>query len=243
MTNRLDQIRRAEAESHMEAYTNHGLYEAGSWLAKPVKTVVDLLPAFDGCHSFRALDLGCGVGRNSIPVARHFAEVPCRVDCVDILPLAIEKLQENAKKFQVAGAIHGVLSAIDDYEIGEDCYDLVLAVSALEHAASEAVFARKLAQIRDGLREGGIACLIMNTGIREWDKATGGELPPQFEVNLPTGELDRVMEQVFAGWETIKHTVVHQKYEIPRENGAAQLETDVVTWVVRRNYGNNLRAE
>lgn len=231
---RLQEIRRAEAQSHTSAYTRHQLFASGSWLAKPVKTVMDLLPLFAGCSAFRALDLGCGIGRNSIPVARAFSAVPCRVDCVDILPLAIEKLEENARQYGVSDAIRGTVSSIDSYPIPADAYDLILAVSALEHADSKVSFVRKLVQIRDGIRTGGIICLIVNTGVRERDQATGRELPPQFEVNLQTGEMQGIIERIFAGWQTVKHTVVHQKYGIPRETGPAELETDVVTYALRR---------
>ena len=231
---RLDEIRKAEAASHTQAYSNHSLFSPGSWLAKPVKTVVDLLSLFEGYTNFRALDLGSGVGRNSIPVAQHFSGIPCRVDCVDILELAISKLNENAQQYGVADCIQGIVSAIDDYEIAADSYDLIMAVSALEHIASQAAFEKKLLKIRDGLRHGGVACLIVNSGVIEHDKATGKELPPQFEVNLPTNQMQNLLENTFAGWQVIKHTIVHQQYDIPRENGIADLETDVVTYVVRK---------
>lgn len=231
---RLKEIRQAEAESHIEAYTSHNLFAAGSWLAKPVKTVLELLPLFEGYTQFTALDLGSGVGRNSIPVAQHFSGIPCRLDCVDILELAIAKLNENAQQYGVENCIRGIVSSIDDYEIAADSYDLILAVSALEHIASQSAFEKKLTEIRDGLRHGGIACLIVNSGVVEHDKATGQELPPQFEVNLPTSQMQELLEKTFAGWKVIKHTVVHQKYDIPRENGIANLKTDVVTYAVRR---------
>ena len=234
MNDKLDEIRKAEAESHTEAYTNHMLFSTGSWLAKPVKTVLDLLPLFEGYTEFRGLDLGSGVGRNSIPVAQHFKAIPCSVECVDILKLAIEKLNENAEQYGVAGSIRGILSSIDDYKIGVDCYDLIMVISALEHIASQSAFAKKLCEIRDGLRHGGIACLIVNSGVMEHDKTTGQELLPQFEVNLQTAEMRKLLENTFAGWQVIKYTVVHQKYDIPRTNGLAELETDVVTYVVKK---------
>lgn len=71
MSDRLNHIRQAEAESHTQAYTNHSLFSPGSWLAKPVKTVLELLPLFEGYTQFTALDLCSGVGRNCIPVAQH----------------------------------------------------------------------------------------------------------------------------------------------------------------------------
>ncbi len=231
---RLDEIRKAEAESHTQAYTSHSLFSPGSWLAKPVKTVMELLPLFDGYTQFAALDLGSGVGRNCIPVAQHFSGIPCRVDCVDILELAIAKLNENAQQYGVKDCIRGIVSAIDDYEIATDSYDLIMAISALEHIASPVAFENKLCEIRDGLRHGGIACLIVNSGVIEHDKATGEELPPQFEVNLPTSQMQNLLENTFTGWQVIKHTIVHQKYDIPKENCIANLETDVVTFVVRK---------
>lgn len=234
MNERLNLIRKAEAESHTQAYTSHSLFSPGCWLAKPVKTVMELLPLFEGYTQFAALDLGSGVGRNSIPVAQHFSGIPCRVDCVDILELAIAKLNENAQHYGVANCIRGIVSAIDDYEIDADSYDFIMAISALEHIASQAAFEQKLCEIRDGLRYGGIACLIVNSGVVEHDKVTGQELPPQFEVNLPTSQMQDLLENTFAGWQVTKHTVVHQKYDIPRENGIADLETDVITYVVRK---------
>lgn len=230
----ISKIRRAEAASHTEAYTNCELYTPGSWLAKPIKTVLELLPLLDGHKTFRGLDLGCGVGRNCIAVAQYFQHIPCRVDCVDILELAIEKLRENAKKYQVAENILGIHSPIDDYEIQENAFDLVMAVSALEHVASPAVFAQKLTEIRKGLRKGGIVCLVVNSGVVEHDKQTGEERMPQFEVNLPTQEMDNLLMEIFADFEIIKHTVVHQKYDIPRCGYISALETDVVTLVARK---------
>ena len=111
---------------------------------------------------------------------------------------------------------------------------LIMAVSALEHIASKSAFEKKLVEIRNGLRIGGVACLIVNSGVIEHDKATGQEMPPQFEVNLPTCEMQHLLEETFAGWQIIKHTVVHQKYDIPRTYGLAELETDVVTYVVKK---------
>jgi len=231
---RLGEIRKAEAESHTQAYTSHSLFSPGSWLAKPVKTVMDLLTLFEGYTDFRALDLGSGVGRNCIPVALHFSGIPCRVDCVDILELAIAKLNENARQYGVENCIRGIVSSIDDYEIDADSYDFIMAVSALEHIASSSAFEKKLIEIRNGLRHSGIACLIVNSGVAEHDKATGQELPPQFEVNLPTRQMQDLLENTFADWQVIKHTIVHQKYDIPREIGIADLETDVITYVARR---------
>lgn len=234
MSDLQDEIRRAEQTSHIKAYSTNALYAEGSWLAKPVKTVLDVLPLFGPVLDFRALDLGCGVGRNAIAVAQYFAGISCRVDCVDILEYAIERLWENAAYFGVTDQIRGVTAAIDEYGIKAEEYDLILAVSALEHVDSDRTFLKKLEQIRGGLRKGGIACLIVNSSVREWDRATGEALPPQFEVNLPTDKLLDILTYVFDGWAVVKRSTVRQKYIIPRGELMTDLETDVVTFVVQR---------
>lgn len=227
---RLSAIRQAERISHEKAYGTNGLYQPGSWLAKPVKTVLELLPLLAGRENFRALDLGCGVGRNAIPVAKALGQV----DCVDILPGAIKKLEENAAEYGLTGAIRGFVAGIDEFPVEPGGYDLILAVSALEHMDSEASLRKKLEEIRAGLRPGAIFCLVMNTAVRERDKDTGEELAPQFEINLPTAQLQAALTHIFTGWEVLKTTVVHQKYDIPRETAVSFLETDVVSFAVQK---------
>lgn len=240
---RIRQIRLAEEKSHTEAYSSLELFVPGSWLAKPVKTVMDLPALFEGYSEFCGLDLGCGIGRNCIPVARHFASIPCRVDCVDILQLAIEKLREYAGKYQVSGSIQPIHSPMDSFVIRENSYDLIMAVSALEHMESREIFEKKLQEIRRGLRDRGVVCLIVNSGVTERDKESGEERYPQFEVNLPTEQMERLLTETFAGWEIVKHTVVHQKYDIPREGYISALETDVVTLVARKPEPNGQNKE
>ncbi len=43
---RLQQIRESERNSHMEIYSIKELFEPGSWLQKPIKTVLDLIPLY-----------------------------------------------------------------------------------------------------------------------------------------------------------------------------------------------------
>lgn len=227
----LERIRRAEEISHTQAYTEYSLFEPGSWLAKPVKTVLEIMERLQGREGLNVLDLGCGVGRNAIPIARA---LDAEVDCVDILPFAIGKLQEYAQTYGVNDKIHGIASGIDEYEIKEEQYDLILAVSALEHMDSPFSFVQKLNQIHKGLRPGGILCLIVNSGTTETDATTGEALRPQFEVNIPTEELMRILEEEFANMDTIKKTVVPQAYDIPRENGISHLTSHVVTFAATK---------
>lgn len=231
---RLLQIREAEKNSHVNIYSKHALYAPGSWLSKSVGTVLELFPLFSNYDSLRVLDLGCGVGRNSIAAAKAFENIPCNIDCVDILPTAIQKLEENADYYHTGSIIHGILSTIEGFLIERDYYDLILAVSALEHVDSLLSFHEKLGQISAGLHPGGVACLIVNTEVTECRKSDGINFAPQFEVLLRTEDLINTLHTFFSGWELIKQSIVHQKYDVPREYGTVEMNTNVVTYVVRK---------
>ena len=231
--NRIRQIREKEKASHIQTYSGNALYQEGSWLEKPIRTVLELLPCFADHSSFRGLDLGCGVGRNCLAIAQHFHGILCHIDCVDILDLAIEKLTENARLCGVADNIHGIVLPLEDFPIPPETYDLILAVSALEHIDTKESFIGKLAEIRDGIRENGIACFVINSNVQEFNRQTGMPLPAQFEVNLPTETLQALLTQCFDGWEILKYTVRHQQYDIPRGSVTAELHTSVVTFVAR----------
>lgn len=231
---RIERIRRAEAYSHREAYEKLRLFEPGSWLSKPVKTVVDLMPFFEGYECFRGLDLGCGVGRNCIPVLQAISAPDRAVDCVDILPMAIGELQKNAAQYGVEDSVRGIVCPVDRYEIPKDSYDLILGIAILEHLDSLETMERKLGEIRDGLRPGGIACFVINTSIEEHDSSTGRALDVQFEINLPSREMEQKLRKAFSGMEILRSSAVHYQYDTYRESGTVRLDTDVLTFAVRK---------
>lgn len=233
LDDRIRQIRASEKKSHIEMYSNEELYKSESWLKKPIKTVQELIPMFKEYKRIHILDLGCGIGRNSIPIACEYKNIECIVDCVDILELAIEKLYANADTYGVSSAIHGVIKAIEDFAIKKNYYDFIMAVSSLEHVESEKDVVNKLVEIKNGIRENGIVCLVVNSNVKEFDKVTGSEIPAQFEVNLPTEEMQMILNKMFEGWTVLKTSVSEQQYDIPREHGISELKTSVVTFVAR----------
>lgn len=234
MDSRIKRIRESEKKSHIKMYSDDELYQTENWLKKPIKTVQEIIPLFKNYKKLNVLDLGCGVGRNSISIACEYKNIDCVIDCVDILELAIEKLCVYAEAYGVASNICGVVKSIEDYIIQNNSYDFIMAVSALEHVESRDAFVDKLIEIRDGVRENGVVCLVINSDVKERDKATGVEMPAQFEVNLPTNELQNILSKTFAGWNILKRTVQEQQYDIPREYGTSDLRTSVVSLVARR---------
>ena len=229
---RLTEIREAEARSHTAAYESLELYAPGSWLSKPVRALEALLPAYEDRRGLRVLDLGSGVGRNAIACAARLLE--SRVECVDILPLAIEKLRENAEKLGVAEQISGCCGPVDGFKIERDGYDLILAASVLEHLDSSDGSVRKMQEIADGIRPGGAVLIVMNTGVKEWDAETGEVLSPQFEVNLPPELVRGLLAEIFAGWEVLWDKCIHYEYPVPRGERMAVISSEVVTFTARR---------
>ena len=234
LDDRINRIRESERKSHTEIYSDEKLYATDSWLKKPIKTVRDIVPLFEDYEALRVLDLGSGVGRNSIYVAEFFKDKNCVVECVDLLEIAIEKLHENAQERGVSASIRGIQKSIEEYAIAGNSYDFIMAVSALEHIDTEDSFRIKLAEIRDGLREKGVVCLVMNSEVREQNRDTKEMVDAQFEVNLTTEKLQEYLNEVFEGWSALKSTVSAQEYDIPREGFVSRLSTNVVTFVARK---------
>ncbi len=231
---RIKQIRISERNSHIEIYSKEELYKSHSWLNKPIRTVVDIIPYFKDYKNLNVLDLGCGIGRNCIAVAQFYKNITCNVNCVDLLELAIEKLNENAKIHDVSTQIHGIVQAIEEYQIEKEKYDFIMAISALEHINSKDAFEQKLIEIRNGIRQNGIVCLVINSNVQEWDKTTKQKLDAQFEVNYATEKLKELLHDIFQDWEVFKFSTQEQQYDIPRENGLCELQTKVVTLVAKR---------
>lgn len=232
---RIQEIRSAEKQSHTQLYSSFELYQEGSWLEMPVRTVTDLFPYFSKYTELRVLDLGSGVGRNSIAIAKAFLHISCIVDCVDILPIAIEKLHTNAETYGVRSCIRGIVSAIEKFPIATEGYDWILSVSSLEHTDTQDSFAYKMKEIKNGLRTGGIVCLIVNSNVTETDKATKEPIEAQFEVNLSRDAMLNLLRNTFAGFNILKETTVKQQYDIPRGERISSLTTDVMTFVARKN--------
>ena len=235
MDERLAHIRESERKSHTEIYMNEELYNTNSWLQKPIKTVREISILFDEYSELRVLDLGCGIGRNSIYIAEKFKIKNCIVDCVDLLDIAIEKLMQNAKEHNVTLNINGINKSIEEFKIEIQSYDFVMAISALEHIDTEENFLKKLNEIKNGLRDNGIACLVINSNVREMNLNTKEIIDAQFEVNLSTEKVQEYLNKVFNGWNLLKTFVIEQEYDIPREMFVSRLHTNVVTYVVRKS--------
>ncbi|OCA90346.1 methyltransferase [Bacillus sp. FJAT-27225] len=231
--NRIELIRNAEKEYHDFCYDHYRLFEKGSWLYKPVKTVMDQLGLFKDRDNLSVLDLGSGVGRNSIPIAQTINKG--KVVCVDLLDSAVEKLKQYSTEFGVSEIIQIVKSDISDYTIQKEEFDYIVAVSSLEHLASIEKFEKVIQRMATGTKVNGINCLIINTNFNETSLETNEELEALLEINLTTEEMLAKLYRIYGdGWEVINETVKPLEYQIVRNEKPVLLSTDAITFVVRK---------
>ncbi|SCM95117.1 Uncharacterized protein BWINRASL_02561 [Bacillus mycoides] len=232
--NRIDYIRREEKKYHDLCYEQYKLFEAGSWLYKPVKTVMDMLNYFEGQKDLQILDLGSGVGRNSIPIAQKITNSGGTVTCVDLLDSALMKLQVYSKEYGVFEYIKTEQAAIEDYYIDPNTYDYIVAVSSLEHVRSIDDFKKVLHSMKNGTKSGGINCLIVNSNIQEIDLETNQELDALIEINLSTEEMIRTLKGVYTEWQEVKVEIKSLAYDIVRNGTHIQLNTNAITFVMQK---------
>lgn len=233
--NRLNLIRKEEKKYHDFCYDNYKLFEEGSWLHKPVTTVLELIPLIKTKENIVVLDLGSGVGRNSIPIAQEIKVYNGKVVCVDLLDSAIEKLKLYSVVHEVEEVIEVVKADIGHYEITKNEYDFIVAVSALEHVESEETFEKVINQMASGTKKDGINCIIVNSEVEEIDLVSNTKLDAMMEINIKTEAMMRKLTKAYEGWEVLKQLVKPLEYKIIRDEKEVLLTTNAITYVVRKN--------
>ncbi|MCW1239285.1 class I SAM-dependent methyltransferase [Bacillus pretiosus] len=232
--NRINYIRQEEKKYHDLCYEQYKLFETGSWLYKPVKTVMDLMEYFEGQNNLQVLDLGSGVGRNSIPIAQKIKNASGTVTCVDLLDSALTKLQTYSKEHDVFEVIKTEQAAIENYYIAPNTYNYIVAVSSLEHVQSEEDFKKVLHSMKKGTKIGGINCFIINSNIQEIDLHTNEELVALIEINLPTEDMLHLLKSIYKEWQEIEIEIKELAYNIVRNERHIQLKTNAITFVFQK---------
>ncbi|WP_339320048.1 class I SAM-dependent methyltransferase [Paenibacillus sp. FSL R10-2734] len=231
---RIANIRTEEKKYHDMCYDSYNLFEPGSWLHRPVKTVIDLLEEYRDQEYLSVLDLGAGIGRNSIPIAESMKNRNGKVVCVDLLESAIEKLEGYSRKFGVEPFIVTRLSDIEHFIIDQGEYEIILAVSALEHVSSEKALEKKLSEMISGTKTNGTNCIIIGSNIQEVNLENGQELDPMFEVNISRERMMELLDHQYTGWEVKQRFVKQLEFEIDRKGQPVKLTTDCITFVAKK---------
>lgn len=104
----------------------------------------------------RVLEIGCGMGRNTIHLAGHFAHV----DGVDVAPTMVRRAREQGLPENVQ--LH-VLSGRDLKGIDSESICFVFSHLVFQHVSDAAVVENYLREIVRVLRPGGVAALQFDT--------------------------------------------------------------------------------
>ncbi len=215
-----EEARESEKTYHAHLYETEEILKPGSWLSEPIPAVMESLELVIARNPNPAvLDLGCGSGRNAIPIALRLQEAgEGRLTGTDLLQEAVSKLEENARKYGVEKEVEAVRCDVEKADYEPDAYDYVVACGCLEHVSSEDALGAVIGRLQQATRTGGIHCLAMNTGISERSAATGEELDAKIELNLPEDEASRLLRKAYADWNLLREerddvAVEEEKYE------------------------------
>ncbi|MVP00249.1 class I SAM-dependent methyltransferase [Paenibacillus lutrae] len=232
--NRLQHIRKEEKEYHEQYYEEHELYEEDSWIEEPDERMLDYIAKLQTGRPLKALDLGCGNGRNSIPLARELKGDGGRVTCVDLLDKALDQLKDYSVEYRVEDVIRTEQADISVYEVRPGEYDFILAASSLEHVRSETDLDHLLVRLREGTRDGGINYINMNTGIEEYDLTTGEKRETLIELVLTKEQALQKLRGSYDGWEELHASHKPIEFEINRGEAPVMMKADCVSFAVRK---------
>ncbi|KIL34389.1 hypothetical protein SD71_20420 [Cohnella kolymensis] len=231
-----DEARRAEANYHKELYEDNEILEPGTWMSKPIPLVMELLDRLL-LHKtdVNVLDLGCGAGRNTIPIAIALKNTSSKVVGLDLLDEAVAKLRENAQEYGVSDLIEADKSDAERAEIREDAYDYIIACGCLEHVSSEEALVQVLERMKRGTKLGGIHCIEMNTNVQEIETDTGRELQPLIELNLPTERAFSILEETYRGWNVLEYRTKLQSIDEEKYDKPSQFRAQSIIFAVQKN--------
>ena len=233
-TARLQQIREEEKKDPEADFEQREVYEEGSWIDNPTPNIIELIARLSLNEPLAVLDLGCGVGRNSIPLAKLVQLGGGHVHCVDLLEVALDKLKEYSKEYTVDDVISTEQADIGQYRIPADAYDYIVVASTLEHVQSEEVLRRTLRGFAEGTKSGGMNYIDMNTNIEEYDLASGRRRDVLVEVVLSKEKALKLLRANYEGWEEVHLEDKPIELEIDRNGTPVLFKANCLTFAVRK---------
>ncbi len=165
-----------EAELYDSVYTKPPEFNTA-----PNQLLVD---AIRGVRPGRALDVGMGMGRNAVYLARTGWDVTG----FDVSTVGVRQAEATARTEQLRLRAH--IAADEEFDFGVSQWDLIAVIYAIEK--------RSIHRIREALRPGGL--LVVEAGINPDPAAAFGYTP---------GELLKL----FDGFEVLKHEQVEGAYD------------------------------
>lgn len=196
-------LTRARAETisyHTRYYTEHKLFDGGSWLEIPDAGIPALIERFAGRSNFQVLDLGAGVGRNAIALAKALP-ADARITCVELIPVAADLLRKYAVEHEVDNKIVVVNEDFESVLFQADQFDLVLGISTLEHCSSQQAIASLIQRSQTWTRVGGMHFMNFSTDRTVVDYATGESIETFVETRLHKDQWLDELSKLYSSWD------------------------------------------
>lgn len=227
--------RQSEADYHQRFYEENDIFENGTWMSEPGPVVMDMLERLLlHKEDVMVLDLGCGVGRNTIPVAERLKGSLSKVKGVDLLEDAVDKLRSNAAEFGVEHLVEAEAADVEHFPIAGDAYDYILACSCLEHTSSMEALARTLSAMKEGTKLGGIHVITMSTDVEEVDRNTGESTKGLIELNLPQTQAMELLDETYQEWNVLIKQAVPQSIEEEKDGRHIDFRCNLITFVAQK---------
>jgi len=219
---------------HREYYSAHELFQPGTWIEKPNSALMAIGEELAGRQQVTLLDLGSGVGRNAIPLAQLLGKTTTTIDCVDIVDVAIEKLKDNATRYQVAHIIKPIVGNVAEFSIALAKYDLVMAMSVLEHAVKSDQFESIIKRIQAGTKVEGFNCLSITTNLSESDSETGKSITPLISTAISSEACEALLRDLYRDWEIQRLDFSNFSQRLQREQQIVDWSADYCLFVAKR---------
>jgi len=217
--NTFTQARAETIGYHEQYYSKHKLFESGSWLEKPDPKTSELIKRVADKPACRVLDLGAGVGRNAIPMAKALPD-DAQVTCIELVPSAAALLQEYANQHGVGKKIVVINDDFENVSLPPDEFHLVLGISTLEHCSNHDNLVKLIRRFQGWTREGGVHFLSFSTSRKVTDHASGKPIDTFVETRLQTESWQRDLADLYSGWNIEKLGSVEPYSEVLTYRGA-----------------------
>lgn len=134
---------------------------------------------------------------------------------MDYLELAISQLKSNASFYKFDKHINTYISAVEQYKIKKDYYDLIIAHGILVYLESEKAIKKTIIDMINGTKKGGINYISINTDISDTEIETKKVIKPLVENILKSTKMIMLLKKLYKDWriEVLKEIPYKEFYE------------------------------
>jgi tellurite methyltransferase len=225
-----ERARHETVRYHEELYSSAVLGQAGTWLARPHRLLLDALAHVPSGRPVIAYDLGAGIGRHTIPMMRQLP-AGSEVYAVDLLPSALQSLRCSVPP-AITTVLHTRHADLDDF-VFETPADLVLAFSAVEHLPNLEAIRGLLERVHAAARPGGVVAIGIVADRSEID-SEGNHRPALLESAISTAAATELLSSAFEAFDVVYQRARPADVREDREGESYTLTSTLLTWLATR---------